>query len=193
MTEKWLMRFSLSEGQWSGYNYNNIIVANDSIVTFREKTARGQHYDFRFGVERNLWINYFSVHADVVLAYQKSEYHNWDSYMYKDSLNLWSADSYNGYPITTAFDNSASATEHLLGAGLAAGFSFNFPLADQFFLNCNLNYYGVFRYKISHYENADFQNEFYDGKGMTMDFYTSAGIGLRYIFGKNKKSDETDN
>lgn len=187
--EKNLLRFGLSEGQWSGYQYNVLTSANDSLVTFREKTGRGQYYDFRFGFERNLWINYFSLNADLILAYSKLEYHHWDSYAFKDTFNVWNEVDYFAYPSQSMFNNSANATEHLLGAGLAAGFSFNFPLADQFFLNFNLTYNALFRYKISHHETSDVLNEFQDGSGTTLDFYTSAGIGLRYIFPKKKEKE----
>jgi hypothetical protein len=187
LKEKSMLRFTLSQGQWSGYHFNRIIDATDSLVTFRENTAQGQYFDCRFGVERKIdFLKSFSIHADVVFVYQKSEYHNWDSYSFKDSLNNWSQTNY--YPhIPAIAGNSATATEHFLGAGLVAGYSFNFPLADQFFLSCTMNFTTMSRSKISHHENADVQNEFYNGKNTALDFHTSAGIGLRYIFGKKTK------
>jgi len=182
ISEKYTMRFGLSQGQSTGNYFSNISDANDSLVTFREKSKVGINFDFRFGFERNLSWKNFSLHGDLIVAYNKLDYHNWDSYTIKDSSNVWSQ--------TPSYDpthpNSARAVEHYIGGGLAAGISYNFPLSERFILNLNLNYTGLVRFNISHHETADNLNEFFDGNGTTFDLYTSAGVGIRYVFVKKE-------
>jgi len=188
ISEKYTMCFGLSQGQWSGYHFSNVSDANDSLVTFRDKTGYGINFDFRFGFERNLSWKYFSLNTDVILAYNKLDYHNYDTYVFKDTFNVWSAVDYHPYLVDPKLANSSRATEHLLGGGIVAGISYNFPLSERFILNLNLNYTGIVRFNISHHETADNLNEFFDGNGTTFDLYTSAGVGIRYVFVKREES-----
>ena len=192
MTEKYIMRFGLSQGQWSGFHYSNVFSVNDSIVTFREKSGRGNYYDFRFGFERNLSWKNLSLHADIIVAYNKMDYHNWDSYSVKDSLDVWNHIENNSYPVEP-LPNNTTSTEHLFGGGLAAGISYNIPLSTRFILNLNLNYTGLIRFNDSYQESDDWLNEFNETNATTFDFYTSAGVGLRYVFLKREKSEKSEN
>jgi len=184
INKNYSIRLGLSTGANSFYPRREIIAANDTIITTISNQSR-YYDDFRFGFERKLPMNFFSVHADLILGYQRTYLHNENFYYVKDSLGVWQRES------DTAFSgNSSSAYKHYISTGLSIGMSFDYPLSKRFILCLNANYTGFLRFQFSETETNDFLNEFDSGNEILLNLYGTLGVGLRYVFGKKEKKEE---
>lgn len=184
------LRFGLSMGLVYDYPYESIVEANDSLVVMRKKESLGNHYDFRFGLERKLTYDWLSLHADLIFAYSSITYRNNNFYHSPDTFGVWNSYDYN--PFTQAEDPIATSVNSVLGGGLSAGLSFNFPLTESFILNFTGNYNGVILFGVAHKETNDVYDEFHDPTGYTGYVYINAGIGLRYVFNSKNRQSEKD-
>lgn len=181
------LRFGLSMGLVYDYPYETIVEAHDSLVVMRKKESLGNHYDFRFGLERKLTYDWLSLHADLIFAYSSITYRNNNFFYSPDTFGVWQ--SYDNNPFTLADDPVATSVNSVLGGGISAGLSFNFPVTENFILNFTGNYNGILLFSVAHKETNDALDEFHDSSGYTGYVYINAGIGLRYVF-NNSKSKE---
>jgi hypothetical protein len=160
---------------------------SDSLITMRHHDGLENYYDLRFGINRILKNSPFSIHGDLILGYNRNYYRKWNYYLEADSMNTWDYKQHInsiGRPIDDA--SLTDAYDHFLSAGLSLGLTFDYPLGKRFVLSINLNHSFVTRFQFNHSERNDIYNEFYEGNSTLIEFYSTAGIGLRYKFGVSR-------
>ncbi|MBI3136266.1 MAG: hypothetical protein HYZ14_16445 [Bacteroidetes bacterium] len=178
--ENYYSRFGLSIGFQYNYPRRDIFDANDTVVTTRQEDIFGNHYDFRFGFEREISYEWLTFHADLIFAYSSITNRRWNYYHILDSTGTsWDFSHESPYGTT---DETATAVNSVVGGGVALGLSFNFPVTENFILNFTGNYTGMMRYTVAQKETNDLFNEFEYTKSSLFEVYPSAGLGLRFIF-----------
>ncbi|MBK7131188.1 MAG: hypothetical protein IPM74_15440 [Crocinitomicaceae bacterium] len=178
------LRLGTSMGFQYNYPGRDIFAANDSIVTTRQKDLYGNHYDLRFGFERQISYDWLCFHADAMVAYSSLTKRNWSYYHVLDSSGTdWKFEHTN--PYSGVGQDSAMAVTSYIGAGVVLGLSFNFNITENFILNFTGNYAGVMRFGVSEKEQNDIYNEFDFAKSANFELFPTAGIGLRYVFKSN--------
>lgn len=194
LNEKFSLRLSTTVGAHQVSEYWNPSAYDDSVLTMRYSNEFRNYYDFRFGLNRNLKWNYFSVHADLAVGYSRAYLSRWNSYRLYDSIGGFTVppnymtDTSQLYP-----SQNAQIFKHYISAGLSLGISFDYPLSDQFILSFSANYSPMFRFQFKQTEVQDDLNEFEPSNENLFHLYGSAGIGLRYVFEKREKPIEPGN
>lgn len=184
LNEKYAFRSGLSVGQDFVPTGDAIFDANDSLVTMRHKDGLSNYYDIRFGLNRVLKNSPFSLHLDFVFGYNRNYLRNWNYSQAADSAGNWDYSNIITFSSQAPLEGSTSdAYNHFLSGGFSFGASFDYPLGERFVLSLNLNQTFMARFQFRHTERNDIYNEFHEGNSTLLEFYSTAGIGLRYRFG----------
>lgn len=193
LNENFSFRLMTTVGAHQVSEYWNPSTYDDSVLTMRYSNEFRNYYDVRFGLNRNLKWNYFSVHADLAIGYSRAYLSRWNSYRLYDSIDgfiippNYMTDTSQLYPA-----QNAQIFKHYISTGLSLGISFDYPLSNQFILSFSANYSPMFRFQFKQTEVQDDLNEFEPSNEILFHLYGSAGIGLRYVFEKKEKAIELD-
>jgi len=87
LNENFSFRLMTSVGAHKVSEHWNPHEFDDSVLTLRNSNEFRNYYDFRFGLNRNLKWDYFSVHADFAVGYSRAYLSRWNTYRVYDSIN----------------------------------------------------------------------------------------------------------
>lgn len=175
-------RFRLGASMGFVYEYpvESIFDADDSLVIIRKKETFGNHYNLRVGFERKLTYDWLSVHADLIFGYSSITNRNRNYFYSPDSTGAWLF--YDKNPFTLQDELTATSINSVLGGGVCAGLSFNFPVTESFILNFSGDYTAMMHFAVAQKETDDVYNEFELPTGSVINVFASASIGLRFVF-----------
>lgn len=178
--ENFRFRLGASMGYVYEYPIESIFDANDSLVVIRKKETFGNHYTLRTGFERKLTYDWLSLHADMIFGYSSITNRNRNYFYSPDTNGVWLFSDEN--PFTLQDELTATSINSVVGGGICAGLSFNFPVTESFILNFSGDYTALIHFAVAQKETDDVYNEFELSSGNVINVFASASIGLRFVF-----------
>lgn len=192
VNEFYSFRFSITKGRlFSSTSSTSILFHSDTLVVFRD---RYQHtnspVDIRFGIERKLKWNLFSVHSDLVVGYYNlheaasTRFRITDEYGFMYEPTNYSSEVPTEY-LTPYYGSNSWRTQYISG-GLALGLSLDVPFYD-FILGINAQYTGTIGLPVESKSLQNPANGFEKIGEIQYRHYPSAGVALRYVLGNKNK------
>jgi len=184
-SEKLKFKFGVGFGYESQDWNDRILSANDSVAFIRERTSGSKNNELRAGVEIKVRETQFSVGGDLIASFYKmTEGANTTLTPREDYYGSVTPPS---YYFLAGIDRSGS-TRLFIGAGLSGFLAWEYPLSAKLLLNLNLSFSTVFTYQLDGSEYNDIYNEFNNNRYSFLNFYSGAGIGLRYKIEKKSNN-----